>query len=153
MRKEIYRDKRRIDYLIDNYSFFEGKYELMSHWTKYLCVIICGYLEKSIQRTLKEYSKNKSHKTIARYVNINLDRFQNAKCNKIIHLIELYNLKWSDDVKQFIKGEIKDSIDGMVNTRHQIAHGETITLTPGNLRKYYSNINKFLDYLWVLINE
>lgn len=150
--KYIYRDRSKIDALIKRYETFKGQHRLMSDLSKYLCVVISGYLEQSIKRILIEFNKNNADPRITRYADINLKFFQSADTDSIFQLIEKYSIDWADNLRAWMTLEIKASVNGIVNTRHQIAHGVDAGITFSNVKKYYININKMIDYFWNLIN-
>ena len=147
-RRQIDRQKRRIERLINKYEEIEGNGELISHWSRYLCVVICGYLEQSIRIIFREYSIRGSNKYVARYADINLDRFQNPKMTKIIELTSFFNHEWAEEIRDTMSGKVESAVDGIVHTRHQIAHGVDTGITAGNLIRYFESVNTLIDYLW-----
>ena len=52
-----------------------------------------------------------------------------------------------NELKIYSNGKISDAVDGIVNTRHQIAHGIDAGITPSNLKEYFISINNLIDYL------
>lgn len=150
--RNIYRDRTRISASIQRYEAYKGQYRLMSDLSKYLCVVISGYLEQSIKRIFREFTKNSADLKILRYVDINLKFFQSADVESIIQLTEKFSIDWADNLRAWMTLEIRTSVDSIVNTRHQIAHGVDTGITFSNVKKYYLNINRLIDYLWNLVN-
>lgn len=123
---------------------------LQSHFLNYICVLVSGYLEKEMQEILDKYKKT-SH-------------FNVHECKKDIQSMrKIQNAKWCSvrpTLTNIDKGivqrlnRLKDfdfivsSIDNIVKTRHQIAHGENVThLNITVLKKDFKNIQKFLNSL------
>ncbi|MDZ7793925.1 MAG: HEPN domain-containing protein [Spirochaetia bacterium] len=155
---EIEKSKRKIenifekiDYLNenDNYDF-----ELVSHLTKYLCVLISGYLEKSIYLLLLKYSEEKSHDYIKNYIHNNLKTFTNAKTEKIETLFKKFNDDWVVKLSEIDNyDEVKASINSIIGQRHRIAHGNDSTIGFVSLKEYYKNINKMIEHIKIEILE
>lgn len=149
---DIYRHRSKINNLITRYEAHKGQHRLMSDLSRYLCVVISGYLEQSIKHIFREFTKNNADPRITRYANINIKSFQSADTDSILKLTEKFSIAWANSLRTWMTLEIEASVNGIVNTRHQIAHGVDAGITFGNVKKYYININKLIDYLWNLVN-
>lgn len=147
MNKEIIRQRDRLDDLFRQVSAFAGDSEMQSHWAKYLCVLVSGYLETSVRIILTDYAKNKSSPLIANYVENQISGFQNAKMGKILDLLRTFCPEWAENVKIATEGELKDAVDSIVFNRHKIAHGESITLSYTRVSEYYKKVKDVVDIL------
>jgi len=127
---------------------------LSSHLLNYICVLISGHLEKNMQKIIDDY-KTTLHCT-------------HHECKDTIKSMRtIQNAKWcairaifmniDENILEVLKnelgeefGEITDSINNMVKTRHKIAHGEdVITLDKDILSRDFQNIKKFI----ISVNE
>lgn len=80
---EVTRFKNQLDHLFSQVAHIEDT-ELQSHWAKYLCVLVSGFIETSIKAIYSEYVKRKAAPYVANYVGSALAGFQNPKMEKII---------------------------------------------------------------------
>ena len=144
---EILRNQKRLDYLFTKFDALTEDYELLSHWSRYLCVLVSGYLEESIRILLREYSKTKSTPYVANYVETKLNSFCNPKMGIILGLTGAFSQEWQKNIETAVKGEIKSSVDSIVDIRHKIAHGKNVGITPSILKNYYRNAKKLIRLL------
>ena len=59
--KEILRYQRELDDLFDKVSSLNSDPEMQSHWAKYLCIRVSGFLEVAVSTIYKKYAKEKAH--------------------------------------------------------------------------------------------
>ncbi len=152
MLREILRYKQRLDNLFSKISAFSGRpaeFELRSHWTRYLCVLVSGFLEVSIYEIYTAYAKDKSAPNIANYIEAQLEGFQNPKMGKILQVVEAFNPKWAEEIQNlpdYLK--IKNAVDSVVANRHKIAHGEDVDIEYNRLRSWYADVYKLIVILY-----
>ncbi len=144
---EITRHKHRLDALFNRVSTLSQDPELMAHWARYLCILASGFLEESVRILLSEYVQKKANATVSRYVNAQLDGFQNPKAGKILELLRGFDPLWAESVEQFMGDERKDAVDSIVNNRHQIAHGRSVGISYVTIKKYYEKAVEVVDFI------
>ena len=54
-----------------------------SEWTKYLCVLVSGYIEESLRVLLEEYYKNRASTTIQNFISKHISRVTNCNTERI----------------------------------------------------------------------
>jgi hypothetical protein len=121
--------------------------EVKSCLAKYLCVVVSGFLETSIRDIYSDYAENKSHENVTSFVTISLKSFQSPKMGNILLLTEAFSGDWKLELEKKSIGEIKDSIDSLVDNRHHIAHGRDVGITYDSIKKYYKNTVKLLKLI------
>lgn len=132
-------DKQKLDSLFEKAKGFSDNPELQAEWAKYLCVRVSGLIEVAIQSILAKYVEEKAHPNIQRYVENDLDNFQNPNTDKIFQLLNSFNKEWAKMFEKETEGQLHDSIATIVNNRHQIAHGGNIGLTYLKMRNHYKD--------------
>jgi hypothetical protein len=148
MLQEIRRYEQRLDSLFNKSSFFASDAELLSHWSRYLCVLVSGYIEISIYEILTERVQNKSSPDIARFVTNSLENFQNPKMEKIKTLMLSFNPEWQKSIESHPQfSEMAAAVNSVVAQRNQIAHGESSSLTIHAMKDYYVIVRKFIEHL------
>ena len=140
--REVFKHKQRLDHLFKQINAFKGDDELVAHWSKYLCVLVCGFLEVAIFEIYSEYARSKSNDFVANYVQKQLRRFQTPNMEKILSLTSSFNRFWGDELAETTKGELKDAVDSIANIRNNIAHGRDTTITYGRVKTYYRKVVK-----------
>ena len=121
--------------------------EMVSHMSRYLCILVSGYLETSVRLILVEYCRNKSSRIVSSYAEKQIARFQSPKSENIISMLRSFDDNWATNIEKNMQGEIKDSIDSLVNIRHNIAHGNSVGITYHNILQYYKNSVRFVAML------
>ena len=137
--RETVQAKDRLDYLFSRVNEFSEDLELQSHWARYLCVRVSGFIETSIRSILNEYAKKTSAPSVANYVENRLNSFQSPNMERILQLLGAFNSTWQDELESLTEGEPKDAIDGIKANRDLIAHGENVGITYTTIQRYYQN--------------
>lgn len=147
--KEILRYQRQLDDLFGKISSLDSDPEMQSHWAKYLCVRVSGFLEVAVSTIYKKYAKDKASPFVVNYVEKQLSGFQNPKMEKILNITKSFNPKWAEELELELRNnsEIKDSIDSIVDVRNKIAHGENVGITYSKMESYYKNALKLVKLL------
>ncbi|MCJ7633482.1 HEPN domain-containing protein [Candidatus Bathyarchaeota archaeon] len=146
-RRDLWAHKRYLDYLFKKSEELKGNEELLAHWTKYLCVLVTGWLEEAIYEIYSEYTEKKSHKNVSRYVTLKLKRFRNPKMGNIRTLVSDFNSDWGEEFDAITIGEIKDAVDSIVSNRHLITHGRSCNMSLRRLTQYYEHAVKAVQFL------
>jgi len=134
----IHRQKQRLDELFDAARHIPDP-ELQSHWSRYLCVLVSGFLENSVEMCLAEYSRQRSDAAVSNFVQAKLRDFQSPRMGAIIDLFASFNPDWRTQIDQATQGRLSDSVNSIVGNRHKIAHGESVSLSMSSLAAYYKD--------------
>lgn len=145
MNVKVFAHRQRIDALFSRVSSFSNPSD-QGEWSKYLCVLVSGFVEESLRVLLEDYSKNHASQSIQNFVTSELKDVTNCKTGKITMILAKFNPVWADDFLNQIQanspidGQIKDSIDGVVSNRHLIAHGKSVGISYSTISAYYNNV-------------
>src|SRR5438874_7340827 len=85
--KNVVSHKQRLDALFGKIKALEGDPEFISHWSRYLCVLVSGFIEASVRTILADYLSSRSTPEVANFAGQKLREFSNAKMNKILDLV------------------------------------------------------------------
>jgi hypothetical protein len=139
MMKHYWEQKQKIDYIFAKVESVSIDDEMMSYLVKYLCVVVSGFIETSVREIYSDYAQNKAHKYVANYVATKLKRFSSPKIKNILGLAACFSQNWRDELEKAVnEKDIRFAIDGLVDDRHHIAHGEDVGVTFGHIREYYA---------------
>lgn len=148
MNREVLRNKQRLDHIFSTIEKFAAQRPiediLLSHLSKYLCIIVCGFLETSVREIYSEYAQKKAGVNIANFVSNHLAHFQNPNMEKILQIIGAFNSTWREEMEKKIEGDIKGSIDSLASNRNIIAHGGSVGITIIRVKRFYAKSIKLL---------
>ena len=144
---EVIRYQQRLDDLFKKIVAFAEDIELQSHWARYLCILVSGFLETSVRAIYSQYANTKAAPYVANYVDSQLQSFQNPNMERILQLARSFSPEWEEHLRSVTQGEPKDAIDSIVANRNRIAHGESVTITYTRIRSYYQNAIKIVELI------
>lgn len=84
---EVHRQRTKLDAKFKRISEANLDTELLADYSKYLCVLVSGFLETSIYEILISYAKNKSSPAVLKYVDSQLSWWTNPSADKINSLV------------------------------------------------------------------
>src|SRR2546430_12150888 len=120
---------------------------MQSHWSRYLCVLVSGFLENSVELCLAEYTRRGTNPVISNFVSSRLRGFQNPKMSAIAEIFGAFNPDWRTQIEAATQGQLSDSVNSIVGNRHKIAHGESVSLSLGSITAYYQDAVQVVDLL------
>src|ERR1700735_1877688 len=101
----IHQQKQRLDDLFNAVRTLPDV-EMQSHWSRYLCVLVSGFLENSVELCLSEYSKRGTNVLVSNFVNAKLRDFQNPRMGIILDLFGSFNPDWKAQLEVATKGQL-----------------------------------------------
>lgn len=143
--QEISSNKQRLDNLFK--KIISTDTDLQSHWARYLCILVSGFLETSVRIIYREYAKSKATPQVANFVEGKLEDFQNPKMEKILQLTGLFSKEWADELRLKTKDELKDAVDSIANNRNQIAHGGSVGISYSQIKSYYDRAIEVIELI------
>lgn len=146
----IQEHQRRLDRLfsrVDELNRNGNEPELVSDLTRYLCVLLSGFIEQSVRTVYAEYARAKATPAIVNFVESELESFQNPKMGKLLDLTGKFSPVWRAELAEKTQGQIREQIDAIVSNRNRIAHGENVGVSYVYLKDYYSSAKKLVDIL------
>jgi hypothetical protein len=143
---EISRQRQRLDDLFQKAKNLPDA-EVQSHWSRYLCVLVSGFLENSVRITYAEYARKRADPSVADFVESRLRQFQNPKMGTILDLAGGFSQEWRRQLERDTNGQLGESVNSIVGNRHKIAHGESVGLTLHTLIQYYGDALRVIDLL------
>jgi hypothetical protein len=144
----IDRHRKRIEQLLKNVPTDpSGNLEFQSHWARYTCVVMYGYIEDSVQAILRSYCCVRCSSNVQNFVSGQLEFFQSAKAENILALLNKFDPRWEVSLSGFLDDERRSAINSVVGNRHRIAHGKDVSLTIHQLASWYPKINEVIDHI------
>jgi len=144
---EIHRHQQRLDALFGRVPRSADDIELQSEWAKYLCVLVSGFLEKSVTALYGAYAKAKANPNVASFVENRLRGFQNPNMENILKIAGSFSTEWRSTLEHSTEGELKDAVDSIYRNRNRIAHGEYSGITYTQIQQYYQSAIKVVSLI------
>lgn len=130
----------RCDSVITTGSGAPDPFEFQSDLGRYLCVLLYGFLEASIEDIFTAYARQRSSPQISRFVGARLRRLPNLNSRALLQIAEEFDPGAKDRVESFLDTERRDAIDTIYNNRNKIAHGDWVTITYGRVKGFRSKV-------------
>ncbi len=118
--------------------------EILSDYSRYLCVLVSGFVETAIAELAIEHCRVRSSPTVYKYVFTQLQRTQNLNATKLLQLVNSFDKKMHDDLSLFIEGPRKAALDSVLSLRNAIAHGESVSLSMARITDYFERIDEIV---------
>lgn len=120
--------------------------EVLSHYSRYLCVLSSGFIETSVRTIFADYARHTAVNT-SDYVVGQLERFQNPKAETIAQLVGSFEKSWESTFRAEIEGAPADSLNSIVDNRNKIAHGENVGISYHTIEGYLRNATKVIELI------
>ncbi len=152
--QDVSRMKRRLDATFERISSFDSdSSELQEDFARYLCVLVSGYIERSIVQIVQEHARREGAPTLQRFVERKTSRYTSANPERIKELLGSFSQDWRRKIETIMVDEIRDAITSIIKNRHLIAHGRSSDITLGQVRAYYQNAQVLIDGIQELCLE
>lgn len=139
---EVARLRSRLDATFQRIKHISSDLEVQGDFAKYLCILVANYIENSIAILLTDYVRRNASPSVVRYVERRLDRFTNAKVARIKELVGAFNPDWQRELEVVIVDEREAAINSVIAIRHQVAHGESASISYARIKEYYEDADK-----------
>ena len=144
-RAAVASDEQRLDAVFARVGALQHDPELLSDFAKYLCILVSGYLEKSLAELVLEHSRQVGAPSLQRFVESKTKRFANANAERIAQLLGSFDPGWKSSIESFLVDEYKAAVDSVVGLRNNIAHGVSVGITYASMLEYYKRIKAVVE--------
>jgi hypothetical protein len=136
--QEVKTFEQRIESVINRIRDIPDEAELQAHWSRYLCILVSGYIEVSAAAVCSAYVNGKAHPNVKNYVSSRLKTFTNANMEKFLALIGSFDPAIRKGLEENLDEGAKEAFDAIVSNRHLIAHGKNTNISYVRVKDYYS---------------
>lgn len=147
--RDLVRQKQALNGLIaKTQSATGGDVEMQSHWAKYLCVLVAGFLENALAELYGDYCKRSASPAVANFAARSLTRIRNPKTNTFIEVCGGFDKAWAESLEVFIEDDgRREAINSIMANRHLIAHGKDSGITVARVNEYFGKALTVLDFI------
>ncbi len=122
--------------------------EIQSHWAKYLCILVAGFLENAISDVYADFCTRASSVNVANFASATLSRIKNPKTSRFIEVATTFNRTWGEELKQFVEDDgRKEAINSIMANRHHIAHGRGSNITVARVKEYFEKSIDVIEFI------
>ncbi len=136
-RREVSRLRQRLDATFKRVNVVDQDAELQADFSKYLCVLVSGFLEKAVSALIVDHARRTGAPSLGRFVHQRTKNLANTNSQKLINLMGDFDPNWRTSLEALLIDDLKDAVDSVVNLRNQIAHGESVGVTYQTVADYY----------------
>ena len=145
-RHEVLRRKKRLESAFELISNSGLTPELMSHFARYLSVLVSGHVEQSVKELVTEYVRVRAEAKVQRYVGNQLNKLQNINQDKLRQLVESFNPEWWQKITADRVDELA-ALDSVTAVRNSVSHGGDSGITLLIVRQYFDLVSILLNDL------
>lgn len=122
--------------------------ELQSHWGRYLCILVAGFLENALMQVYTEYVQKAAPAPIASFAAAALSRMQNPNAQRFVETAQSFQECWGNELEAFMQQNgRKEAIDSIMANRHRIAHGRDSGITVARVREYLDKSVEVVEFI------
>lgn len=129
----------------------EDQLEARADFARYLCVVVAGFIERSVREIVVDHVRRHSRREIVGYVESQLLWFRNANSQKISDLLNSLSPDWKRTFDEFCADGGKDAIDSTVANRNKIAHGDQVGVSYHRIRDWYADVVPVIEFMTDLL--
>ena len=101
--------------------------EVRSDLAKHGIVLICGFIERSVETIIMEKVSQRAHPRVQNFIRAHFKIGTNYNCEAIAQLLERFDSGWGAQFRAFLKtrDDLVEAIRSAYDLRNSIAHGGT----------------------------
>jgi uncharacterized protein YpuA (DUF1002 family) len=145
-RHEVARRKQRLAALMTKIDGSGLEAELIAHYSRYLCVLVSGFVEQSVKELVAQYCRDRANTEIQQYVGRQMGLLRNIDFEKLKQLVESFNVDWWREL-QALRADELEAFGSVAAVRNNVSHGGDAGMTMGTVRQYFQQISAVLDDL------
>lgn len=118
------------------------------HWGQYMCIMVAGFLENSLQTVYRNYVIQASDRNVANYVSGQLRRVRNPDAGRFIELARAFNPDWGNALSAFIDQNGRRFAIGEIHrNRNRSAHGNQSEITLTEVRAHLLKCVEVVEFI------
>ena len=143
-------DFERIEKIID---VLTNTNPAVPYLTKYVIIKACGTLEQAFKIMISDFSCVGQSLQVKKFIDITFRESSiNPNLDNIHTALKKFDVQWNTNFKNYINADanvsrIKDSIKSLNNARNEFAHGGNPIATFGDVKDYFEDAKKIINYL------
>ena len=124
--------------------------ELQSDLSRHGVVLICGFIERSVELVILSKFERPHTKREARFIRAHFRYGTNYSCEAIKQLLDRFDPNWGSKFADFTKSR-DDVVQGIISVyalRNSIAHGGTASIGINGAMQFYLAAQAVIEGMW-----
>jgi hypothetical protein len=138
--------RQRVDAAFQRARGLNADAELLADFAKYLCILVAGFVEKSLAEIVLEHARFCGAPSLQKFVEQNTKKFTNANSERLLQFLGSFDSEWRGNMEGFLTDERKDAVNSVYALRNNIAHGVSVDLTLARIQDYYYAIKDVVAF-------
>jgi RiboL-PSP-HEPN len=149
--RDIFALERRLDYLIAKMDDTTELY-MQAHNGRYLAMLTAGYLEKSVQSAILEFTKKRSSLEVTRFVEKQIAWESSVNRSKLRGIRERFGDGIFERIDGIVDEETRNAVDSIKSLRDQLAHGDDNGTGYGTVKRYHAGVRQYVRAVFAELN-
>ena len=137
----------RLDEVFERAGNLVADPAVQADYARYLCVLVTGFLEQSVRRTLLEYVESQQNPKLNRYIEWSLRPTRSMRATEILDLVKRFDESWQSELDAKLTFRHREAIGSVYASRNKIAHGEDVDLPYRQIRADYDMVKEAVRFL------
>ena len=125
--------------------------ETQADYARHLCVLVSGFVEKSMAELIVNYAQGKSPAPIRSYVESSLKRLANVDKERLLQIIGSLDANWRNELDAYVQDERQAALNSIVGLRNDIAHGGGGSVSLRAVRQYWTSVQEIVEMVETLL--
>ena len=121
--------------------------EISDALRKYCTVLICGFVERSVEVVVLQRLKSRAHPRVLSFVKSHFKRGTNYDCNTMCRLLERFDAGWKTSFEEFLMQHEREveGLSSVYSVRNSVAHGGSGSISSQSLRQRCADAKIIVD--------
>lgn len=137
----------RLDEAFSRAERFASQPEIEADYTRYLCVLVTGYLEQSVVQAILGYVDAQGNHRLSSYVANTLTTGPNMSIERILRIAGEFDEDWRSQLRKKLTPRHREAIGSVYASRNRIAHGEDVDLPYRQIRSDYALVREAVGFI------
>jgi hypothetical protein len=123
----------------------EGSEELQADYAKYLCVRVCGFVERAVADVIMAYAQDKTPVPLRSYLESSLRRLRLVDKERLLQVVGTLDTRWRAELDSDVVDERQAAINSIVGLRNDIAHGGSSSVGLAQMVRYWAAAQEVVE--------
>jgi hypothetical protein len=144
--REVEFRKRRLEGILARAAAISSE-EVQADYARHICVLLSGFVEKSVGEIVTQYASDKGSARLRSYVESSLRKLTNVDKQRLLDVVGAFDAAWRIEMENFVIDERQAAINSVVGLRNDIAHGGAASVSLRQISKYWQGVQEIIDKL------
>ena len=137
----------RLDDVFLRASRFSNQPEVEADYARYLCILVTGFLEKSVEQAILNYVDSQGNHRLSSYVAETLRSGRSMRAETIFKIVGDFDEQWKSLLVLKLTLRHREAIGSVYASRNKIAHGEDVDLPYRQVSSDYALVREAVGFI------